>query len=120
MNSIYEITDDDYVLRRVPTDPNYIKDDGSITSFAFRTRKGENGLSVDVEKLSSYEKATLGSNRFRLVKLNVGQIRHDINDGLDVIHDPLPDNTAHALIKGKISRGKRSSLVKIAQEVLPS
>ena len=84
------------------------------------TMKEEIDLSILVEKLSSYEKATLGSKRFRLVKLIVGQIRHDINDGLDVIYDPLPDNTAHALITGKVSRGKRSSLVKIAQEVLPS
>ena len=119
MSSVCEIKDEDYVLRRVPIDPTYRKPDGSITSFAFRPKRNEDGLSVDIESLSNYHQATLGNSRFRLFRLNVGQIRHDINDGLDVIHDPLVDNYAHALITGNISKSKSLSLVQIAREVFP-
>lgn len=112
------IYDEDFVLRRVPTFlPNYVKPDGTISSFAFRLRTGENGLSVDVEKFSSFEKATLRRKDFRLLKLNVGQIRNEVNEGLDVIHDPLPDNEAHALITGDINKRKQQALVSISTEV---
>lgn len=118
METAHQIYNEDNVLRRVPTFlPNYVKPDGSISSLAFRLRSGEDGLSVDLERLSSYSKATLGKSDFRLLKLNVGQIRNDINDGLDVIYNPLPDNEAHSLITGNISRGKQKQLVKISTEI---
>ena len=119
METAHQIFDEDNVLRRVPTFlPNYIKPDGSISSLAFRLRKGENGLSVDLERLSSFSKATMGkSSDFRLLQLNVGEIRKDINDGLDVVHDPLKDNEAHSLITGNITKGKQKQLVKISSEI---
>ena len=98
------IADADNVLRRVPTFlPNYIKPDGTISSLSFAKRRGDNGLSVDLERLSSYQKATLGNKRYRLLKINVGVIRHTINDGLDVVHDPVEGNNAHCLITGDIN-----------------
>ena len=93
------ICDEDNVLRRIPTHlPNYIKPDGSISSLAFSLRKNGDGLSVDLERLSSFQKATLGKSNFRLLRVNVGDIRNKINDGLDVIHNPMEDNVAHSLI----------------------
>jgi len=101
MEIAHQIYDEDNVLRRVPTFlPNYVKPDGTISSLAFRLKKGENGLSVDLEKLSSYSKATLGRSDFRLLQLNVGVIRNDIDNGLDVISDPIENNEAHSLRNG--------------------
>lgn len=118
METAHQIYDEDNVLRRVPTFlPNYIKPDGSISSLAFRLRKGEDGLSVDLERLSSYRKATLGRSDFRLLQLNVGEIRNDINDGLDVIPNPIEGNEAHSLIIGKITKGKQKHLVRISVEI---
>ena len=119
-----QIFDTDFVLRRVPTFlPNYVKEDGSISSLAFAKKRDEDGLSVDLERLSSFEKATLNDKRFRLMKINVGLIRNNINDGLDVLHNPIenhptiPDNDAHCLIIGHITGGKQKQLLKNAFEI---
>ncbi len=118
METAHQIYDEDNVLRRVPTFlPNYIKPDGSVSSLAFRLRKGEEGISVDLERLSSYSQATLGRSDFRLLRLNVGQTRNDINDGLDVVPDPIEGNEAHSLITGNITKGKQKQLVKISTEI---
>ena len=112
MVDVLPIYDKDNVLRRVPTHlPNYIKPDGSITSLAFRLRKGEDGISVDLERLSSFKKATLGNANFKLLRLNVGKIRNEINEGLDVIHKPIEANDAHSIIIGNITKSKQRKLV---------
>jgi hypothetical protein len=47
-----DIENEDRLLRRVPfTDPRYIKNDGSLSSFAFTPRKEDRGA------LSKYRKA---------------------------------------------------------------
>lgn len=122
MENVLQISDDDNILRRVPTFlPNYVKEDGSISRMAFNPKKDANGLSVDLEKLSSFEKASLNQpERFRILKLNVGVIRNYINDGLDVIHDPMEDNEAHSLVTGKISKGKQNQMLKISMEITSS
>ena len=113
-----EILNEDNLLRRIPTHiPNYIKPDGTISSIAFAKKREEDGLSVDLERLSSYEKATLGDRRYRLLRINAGVIRNGINDGLDVVHNPLPENEAHSLITGNITEGKKKQLIKNAIEV---
>lgn len=118
MVNVLQISNDDNVLRRVPTNPSYIKPDGSINSYSFRKRKGEDGISVNLERLSSYKETILGSNQFRVLKINVGEVRNEINEGLDVVHDPIPDNKAHSLITGNISKSKQKSLVKYSTEIL--
>ncbi len=53
---IIEISDEDRLLRRaIYKNPSYVRDDMTVTSFAFRLRKGELGLSVDIEKLTTYD-----------------------------------------------------------------
>ena len=112
------ITDEDFVFRRIPTHlPNYIKLDGTISSLAYQKKRDEVGVSADLERLSSYEKATLGDKRYRLLKINVGVIRNTINDGMNVIHDPQPNNDSHSLITGNISGGKQKQLLKYSTEV---
>jgi hypothetical protein len=114
-----QILDEDNFLRRVPTFiPNYIKGDGTISRLSFTPKKGEEGLSGDLERLSSFEKATLNNNKYRLLKINVGIIRNDINDGLDVVHNPTSENEAHCLLTGKITEGKAGQILKKAIEVI--
>lgn len=120
------ISNEDNFLRRVPTWlPNLIKDDGSISSAIFKTKRGDDGLSGDAESLIvSYQQAVLHQpEKFRLLKINVGIVRNQINDGLDVIHNPIKnrpgiaDNYAHCLLVGNITDGKAKQLLKNSAEV---
>lgn len=95
---IVSIENEDFLLRRIPISPSYIKPDGSITSFAFSLRKGEDGISTDLERLTNYDISIQDKTKYRLAKINAGFIRNEINDGLDCIHSPLPENYAHSLI----------------------
>lgn len=113
-----EIFNEDHLLRRIPTHlPNYIKPDGTISSLAYSKKRHDDGVSVDIERLSSFQKAILGEKRYRLLRINVGIIRNTINDGLQVVHNPIPDNDAHCLITGNITEGKRKLLLKHSEEV---
>ena len=97
------IIDSDNLLRRVQyLNPNFIKPDGTPASSSFTLKKSESGLSVDVERLSSHEKSIYDIKRFRLFSLHVEFVR-SLN--LQCEHDPQPDNIAHSLIKGSISKG---------------
>ena len=119
MASVLLVSDEDNVLRRVPTFlPNYVKEDGTISRMAFSPKKDARGLSVDLERLSSFEKASLNQpERFRILRLKVGKIRNEVNDGLEVVHDPIESNEAHSLVIGKISKGKQNQLLKLSEEI---
>jgi hypothetical protein len=102
MPPLERIQDEDRLLRRVPhTDPNYIKPDGTLSSFAFSLKKNEEGLSVNIERLTTYEATILDKSRFRLYVLSASEPR---SLGLDCLHDPKPENDAHALITGSITK----------------
>lgn len=105
-----EIEAKDILLRRVPfLDPNYVKHDGTVSSFAFTLRKRngirENALSVDLERLATYERSIKKASEFRLYSLSVSSARDLV---LSVCHDPCPkeepDNNAHTLISGTTGR----------------
>lgn len=115
------IGNEDNLLRRIPVSPGYIKPDGSITSFAFSLLKGEDGISTDLERLTNHQTSVIDRTRFRLARINAGAIRNEINDGLNCMHNPLPDNYAHALIvssTGKISDSKSRAMARKAEIVL--
>ncbi len=98
-----DIEDDDFLLRRFPKDSNfsYVKPDGTLTSLVFKARrKDTDGLSVDVERFTSYKKAIIDSVKYGLCKIQTRIIR---NEKLDCIHTPIKDNPAHALIIGNIT-----------------
>ena len=62
----------------------------------------------------------LDKTKFRLAKINAGVIRNEINDRLDCIHNPLPENYAHSLITsktGKISDSKSRAMARNATVV---
>jgi len=109
------IAPSDTLLRRVLyLDPNFIKEDGRPASSSFRLKSGENGLSVDIERLTTHGKAILDVRRFRLYALEAGFTE---GLGLENEHDPLPDNDAHALIKGNITRGISRKLARAARRI---
>ncbi|MBP6826064.1 MAG: hypothetical protein KA165_05860 [Saprospiraceae bacterium] len=96
------ILDDDNLLRRVVfLDPNHIKEDGTPTSLAFKWNEDEDGLSVDVERLTTYEQALLKRERYRLFRFKA---KHPRFLQLECVHNPQEDNYAHALIIGKCTK----------------
>jgi hypothetical protein len=109
------ISESDRLLRRVQfLHPNFIKPDGTPSSSSFSIKTGENGLSVDLERLTTYEKSILDKNRFRLFFLNTSAT---VNLGLKNIHDPQPENYAHTLIVGNFSRSVCRQLSALAQRI---
>ena len=114
---IVQIGNEDFLFRRIPVIPSHIKPDGSISRAAFSLRKGEDGISTDLERLANPGISVLDRTRFSLARINAGFIRTQINDGLDCIHNPLPENYAHSLITsqtGKISDTKSRAMAKSA------
>jgi len=110
-----EILDSDKLLRQVQSlNPNFIKPDGTPASSSFSLKRGEDGLSVDVERLSTYEKSVGDRTRFRLFWL-LASFTNSI--GFINEHDPLEDNYAHALIKGNFSRKTSRQLARNAKRI---
>jgi len=92
--------------------------DGSATSRVFKLREIDNGaLSVDVKELTTQEKAIVDKARFMLFEIPVSSI---LKINLSAIHDPLPNNDAHAFIGGLDIDDdiKPSQLAKASKKVL--
>lgn len=110
------IDNDDNLLRRVKFgNPSYVRDDMTLTSFAFKIRKGkESSLSVDLERLTTYEESISDIKTYRLYSIRAGKVREI---GLECEHDPVEGNVAHCQIVGKFSNSNCSLLAKAAQLV---
>jgi hypothetical protein len=97
----YEIKDIDTLYRRVPKyHPNYWKEingEKFPSSFAFKTKPNEDGLSVDIVNLTTLEK-TIGKTEL----FSVAEFSAAIPMGLGYkcSQDKKEDNDAHALIVG--------------------
>ena len=87
------------LLRRVyRSDRRYIdRKTGRPTSRAFAPRPKDNGkLSVDIERLTTYEKAVMDLKRFVLFGF-LAELAYSL--GLSCIYDPIDkENIAHALV----------------------
>ncbi len=102
------VLDTDDLLRRVIfTNPSYVRPDQTVTSFAFRPRQNETGLSVDIFRLTTYQKSIKDRFNYRLYSLKAINVR---KIGLDCIHNPIEGNYAHALIIGNITNGVSKKL----------
>lgn len=109
---IIEVSNEDVLLRRlIHNDPNYIKEDFTACSLGFKPRKnkGENSISVDIDRLTSFSKSIKDSSKYRLFSIVTSEVR---SIGLDCIHSPLTDNYAHAEIVGNINNGNASKLAR--------
>ena len=113
---LVEIEDKDTLYRRFIISPQYIKENGDISSFAFtKKNKDERGLSFDLKRLTNIESSIKDKTRFRLCQLSAGFIR---SIDLDCFHDPKPDNYAHVLLlcEGSISKSKKRHLAREASK----
>jgi len=109
------IHESDRLLRRIQfLDPNFIKPDGTPSSASFSLRKGENGLSVDLERLTTYEKSITDRFKFRLFSIEASETK---SMGLDNQHDPQLENYAHTLIIGNFSRSISRKLASMAKRI---
>ena len=103
-----EINREDFLLRRLPIQPQYFRDDNSISSLAFKPRKVDvDGLSVDLERLTTHAEAILDRTRFRLCRVQAS-VPFDL--GLECIHSPKPEEPAHSLVRGNFSTQVRRTL----------
>jgi hypothetical protein len=115
LENVVYIEDVDTLLRRVRfAHPSYVRPDQTVTSFAFKPRKGEQGLSVDILRLTTFQKSIIDSAEYRLYALSAANVRQV---GLDCLHDPLEGNSAHALIVGKFTHAATKSLALLAARV---
>ena len=99
-----EISDDDWLLRRVPNVPNMVKRDGELvrpTSVVFKPHSVDGAVSVDVRRLlpAPGDPLTVLEDfpEHGLVELLAGAVT---SAGLTVSHAPVPGNHAHANIEG--------------------
>jgi len=120
MNNLHQkketVYEGDNLLRRVMfLNPSFIKPDGTPASSSFALRKEENGLSVDIERLTTHQVSIQDRSKFRLFQLSA-QFTNSL--GLTNQHDPQPDNYAHALITGNFTRSISRKLADAARRVL--
>jgi hypothetical protein len=109
MNNEYQITEEDNLYRRFPLsdEPKYsvfwkIENGQKIpSSAAFKTKKEEDGLSVDIEKLTTPEKSCGNTNEYGLVSFSA---EVPLEKDFPCVHDPKEDNEAHALIVGDTNK----------------
>lgn len=102
---IEPVHDEDWLYRRLA--PHHIKRDGSVSSSAFmrstdqsgRRREPDPDVSVDLARLTTPEESLRCAGR---PQHGIGalQAREPRRMGLTVVHSPLPENRAHASIRG--------------------
>lgn len=92
----YEITDNERLIRRIPRKPSHINN-GRITSACFKTRPGEDGLSINIENLVDNIQNIFDSATHRLAAF---ESRIPIDNGYECVHDPKEGNVSHGLITG--------------------
>ena len=95
----YVITPEDKLIRRIIRQPDFFKEvDGVLrpSSAAFKLKSGEDGVSVDIQALTTLEKA-IPNTVTHTGAILPAQV--PLSLGLPCVHDPVPGNDAHALIK---------------------
>jgi len=101
----YKITDSDFLYRRfsILDEPNYAVfwklDNGRKipSSAAFKTKLNEDGLSVNIAALTTPQTTVGNPEEFGIAEISAST---PIGLGYDCIHNPQPENEAHALIVG--------------------
>ena len=101
----YQIEAHDELLRRVPRVPSMLKElpDGTLTltSAVFKTRPGEDGLSVDILALTTMAQAVPNPATHTAALLPAAV---PMQEGYECRHNPVPGNNAHALIVGEVDK----------------
>ncbi|HEV7241456.1 MAG TPA: hypothetical protein VGQ36_19650 [Thermoanaerobaculia bacterium] len=96
------IADDDVLHRRLA--PMMVKRDGTVSSVAYvKNGQPDNEISVDLAWRTTTTQTLLSRPSFGIGAITARVPR---SLGFEVTHDPLPDNPAHALIRGQSSKEK--------------
>jgi hypothetical protein len=104
------VEDEDYLYRHVAPKPSQITKDPArdsgwrLTSANFKSHE----LSVDIARLTTPDRSLHGRPGHHLAQFLAGFARHACDQ--EVVHDPLCDNDAHALVIGDKSRTLRRQL----------
>jgi hypothetical protein len=112
--ALLTIGDDDVLYRRILR--WHIKDHGTVSSAAFKDRKGRPD-GIELARLTTAEEcaARPGKPGFGVIAL-AARVPRRLD--LAVRHDPLPDNYAHALIEGENTQRKCEMLARAAAILL--
>lgn len=105
------ILDKDELYRRIH--PNHHINE-RISSAAFRSTRAY-CISVDIAKLTTPKKSIGNHIGYWLSSILAGFVR---GLELDVHHDPEPENYAHGMIEGNITKAKSKKLAKEATIIL--
>jgi len=109
------VLDTDEGLRRVIfNNPSYVKEDQSLSSFAFKPRSNEAGVSVDIARFTTYQHSIIDKFNYRLYSVRVQHVREL---EFDCIHDPIEGNDSHALIIGSFTNSNCKKLARRAVRV---
>lgn len=92
----YQINKNDRLIRRIPKKPSHINN-GRITSACFKTRPGEDGLSINIENLINDVSTIYNPETHRLAGF---ESRIPLENGYKCVHDPQDGNNSHGLILG--------------------
>lgn len=98
---LVEIFPNDTLLRRIPRQPAFINEQNTITSACFKTKKGEDGLSVDIQKLIEGDITNRYNNDTHILALIKAKIPMDL--GYECQHKPVEGNYSHGIIIGDTS-----------------
>lgn len=110
------IEDSDALLRRIMS--YYVKDSRAISSAAFKLKKNETALSVDIARLTTVaECLSRGLPGQRICEVKASIVR---GLGCNVTHEPEPLNHAHALITGDLNQNVREQMAAASQISLGS
>ena len=93
--------------------PDQVDENGEPTSAAFSTID----MSVDVASLASLDETR---RRFPKKRVAIFPCQAVITLGVNPIHDPLPDNSSHAIVPGRLSRGNARKLQSAVKAVIDS
>lgn len=116
-------SDNELLYRAVLPNGVFWKPDGTLSSAAFKTRPGENGISVDRQMGRSNKEAVafiLGHLKGKVVAVSVSDV-HDCQ--AEVHYDPIPkENKFHSLIikninNPRLTQGQSKELAKAAKLV---
>ena len=115
----YIISPQDILCRRFPIDNpffwKWVGDRKVPTSAAFKTKPGEDGLSVEIAHLTTADISIQDPLKFNLALL---QASVPMEIGLVCIHNPLPNNNAHALIVGENTKSIAKKLSLGVKEII--
>lgn len=111
----FEVIDgSDHLYRRLV--PEAIENDGSVNSLAYRLRRGEDYLSVDLARLTTPEAVLAVRPDFGLGVISAADVP---KLDLSVQHSPTPANPAHAKIEGQITKAKSRQMARATSVLHP-